>query len=75
MNEYSEDLYFVYGMLKLEYKVGLNEKATQFCTHTKYFDKTFCVHKLFHYQLRIFWNIVLNLIPNLMKLLVYGYSR
>lgn len=48
--EYAEDLYFVYGMLKLGFKVGDDELATNFCTHTKYINNTFCVHKLYHYQ-------------------------
>ncbi|ADO67296.1 hypothetical protein crov263 [Cafeteria roenbergensis virus] len=51
--EYAEDLYFVYGMLKLGFKVGDDKFATNFCTHTKYINNTFCVHKLFHYQKNI----------------------
>lgn len=52
---YGEDLYFVVGLLKLNtvcgdlYKVGLDELATKFCTHTHYLNKTFCVHKLDSY--------------------------
>jgi len=54
---YGEDLYFVVGLLRLNasidgnafYKVGLDEHATKFCTHTHYVNKTFCVHKLDNY--------------------------
>lgn len=53
-NAYGEDLYFVVGLLKMNkydenYKVGLDEMATKFCTHTHYLHKTFCVHKLDNY--------------------------
>lgn len=54
--EYGEDLYFVVGLLTLNtikddlnYKVGLDDFATKFCTHTHYLHKTFCVHKLDNY--------------------------
>ena len=47
---YGEDLYFVCGMLRLKYKVGLDEFATTFCTHSKYVHNTFCVHKLNDYE-------------------------
>jgi hypothetical protein len=53
---YGEDLYFVVGLLTMNstdegchYKVGLDELATKFCTHTHYLHKTFCVHKLDNY--------------------------
>ena len=54
---YGEDLYFIVGLLRLNasmdgdsfYKVGLDEHATKFCTHTHYLHKTFCVHKLDNY--------------------------
>lgn len=53
---YGEDLYFVVGLLTLNstsettlYKIGLDEMATKFCTHTHYLHKTFCVHKLDNY--------------------------
>lgn len=55
---YGEDLYFVVGLLTLNatmeknYKVGLDELATRFCTHTHYVHKTFCVHKLDNYVSR-----------------------
>lgn len=55
---YGEDLYFVVGLLTLNatndknYKVGLDELATRFCTHTHYIHKTFCVHKLDNYVSR-----------------------
>jgi hypothetical protein len=58
---YGEDLYFVVGLLTLNaknvrdkiYKVGLDELATKFCTHTHYLHKTFCVHKLDSYISKI----------------------
>lgn len=52
---YGEDLYFVVGLLTLNktrscnYKLGLDEHATKFCTHTHYFHDTFCVHKYDNY--------------------------
>lgn len=52
---YGEDLYFVVGLLLLNkehskcYKVGLDEFAINFCTHTHYKRRTFCVHKLDNY--------------------------
>lgn len=49
MEKFPEDLYFVVGMLKLKYNVGMDEYATNFCTHTSYYKKTFCVHKLENY--------------------------
>lgn len=48
---FGEDLYFVVGLLKLNkeynynYKLPLDEYATNFCTHTHFIKKTFCVHK------------------------------
>ncbi len=62
-NTYGEDLYFTVGLLKLKSlgyltKIGLDEFATKFCTHTHFIHKTFCVHKLDNYttpnQLQIF---------------------
>ena len=50
ITKYHEDLYFVSGMLKLKYNVGLDKFATNFCTHTHFINKTFCVHKLNHYD-------------------------
>lgn len=47
---YAEDLYFVVGLLKLGLNVGNDKFATNFCTHTKYINNTFCVHKLYHYN-------------------------
>ena len=52
---YGEDLYFVVGLLTLNkyemgsYNIGLDEYATNFCTHTHYVKNTFCVHKLDNY--------------------------
>ena len=47
---YGEDLYYVVGMLKLKnYNVALDEYAINFCTHTHYVKKTFCVHKYDNY--------------------------
>jgi len=52
---YGEDLYFVVGLLMLnkyhrgDYKIGLDEFSTNFCTHTHYVKDTFCVHKLDNY--------------------------
>lgn len=53
LEEYAEDLYFVKAMLKLKYNVGIDTNATTFCTHTKYINNTFAVHKLHHYQKNI----------------------
>ncbi|NDF60070.1 MAG: hypothetical protein EB100_03230, partial [Crocinitomicaceae bacterium] len=51
-NIYTEDLYFVIGLLKLNkesnenmYKVGLDEKASKFCTFSHYIADSFCVNK------------------------------
>ena len=57
MERFPEDLYYTVGMLKLGYTVGLDKFATNFCTHTSYENKTFCVHKLAHYVNK---NCVLN---------------
>jgi len=71
MQHFPEDLYFVVGMLKLKYNVGLDEFATSFCTHTSYLKKTFCVHNLHQYEEK---NKVLNFLEycpefkNFMKL-------
>jgi len=46
---YPEDLYFVVGLLKLGRNVALDEFAINFCTHTHYVAKTFCVHKYDNY--------------------------
>jgi hypothetical protein len=52
---YGEDLYFVVGLFMLnkthnkKYKIGLDEKATKFCTHTHYLYNTFCIHKYDNY--------------------------
>lgn len=57
---FGEDLYFVVGLLTLnnryiedtinnKYILGLDELATKFCTHTHYFHKSFCVHKIDNY--------------------------
>ena len=43
ITKYHEDLYFVSGMLKLKYNVGLDKFATNFCTHTHFINKTFCL--------------------------------
>jgi hypothetical protein len=47
--EFNEDLYFVVCMLKLNFNVGLDEFATNYCTHTHYVKDTFCVHKLYFF--------------------------
>jgi len=47
---FPEDLYFTVGMLKLNYVVGVDKFATNFCTHTSYVSNTFCVHKYKHYE-------------------------
>jgi hypothetical protein len=49
MINYPEDLYFVTGLLKLKYKVGLDNFATMFCSHTSFVPGSFCIHKLDHY--------------------------
>lgn len=59
---YGEDLYFVCGMLKLGYNVGKDIYATNFCTHTHWVSKSFCVHKLDNY---------INNIDDLTKFLEY----
>jgi hypothetical protein len=50
--EYTEDLYFVSGLLLLNlrhinqiYTIGLDNFATNFCTHTHFVSKSFCVYK------------------------------
>ena len=51
---YTEDLYFVIGLLilnstynfKQKYRVGLDDLASKFCSYTHYIDKTFCVNEL-----------------------------
>jgi len=49
---YTEDLYFVIGLLilnsgnKEKYRIGLDELASKFCSYTHYLDKTFCVNEL-----------------------------
>jgi hypothetical protein len=66
---YGEDLYFVVGLLTLnnnnynKYVLGLDEFATKFCTHTHYFHKTFCVHKLDNYINRQELNSFLKYCP------------
>lgn len=55
---YTEDLYFVIGLLilnstgkngKRKYCVGLDELATKFCTYTDYITNTFCVNEFDDY--------------------------
>lgn len=46
---YYEDLYFVVGLFRLGYNVGIDKYATNFCSHTSFTNKTFCVHKLNRY--------------------------
>ena len=65
---YSEDLYFVVGLLKInrdkhQFNVALDEFSTNFCTHTHYFKKTFCVHKLDSYKNRSFVSTFLKYCP------------
>jgi hypothetical protein len=66
---YGEDLYFVVGLLTLNatketnYKIGLDEFATNFCTHTHYVKNTFCVHKLDNYVNRYELNKFLEYCP------------
>lgn len=50
--EYTEDLYFVSGLLILnlrhfhkKYNVGIDSFATNFCTHTHFVSKSFCVYE------------------------------
>jgi hypothetical protein len=50
IEKYGEDLYFVAGLLKLKYNVGLDLFATKFCTHTDYHYETFCIHNLAIYN-------------------------
>ena len=50
MESYAEDLYFVCGMLKLKYNVGLDKHATKFCSHTDFTEPTFCIHNLKRYK-------------------------
>lgn len=47
--EYGEDVFFVIGMKKLGYNVGIDQYATNFCSHTNYISNTFCVHKLYYF--------------------------
>lgn len=42
---FGEDLYFVCGMLKLNYNVGLDKFAINFCTYTHYNNDTYCAHQ------------------------------
>ena len=42
---YWEDLYYTVCLLKMKKKVGLDEYATHFCSHTMYSLPTFCIHK------------------------------
>lgn len=50
MESYGEDVYFVCGMLKLKFNVGLDKHATKFCSHTDFTEPTFCIHKLNKYR-------------------------
>ena len=47
--EYAEDVYFVITMKMLGYEVATDHFATNFCSHTNYINKTFCVHKLYYF--------------------------
>ena len=47
---YGEDLYFVCGLLRLKYCIGMDEFATKFCTHTRYTEPTFCIHRTAGYD-------------------------
>ena len=48
--EYPEDIYFVYGMLKLGFNVGIDHFATTFCTHKYFVKNSFCIHNFFKYS-------------------------
>lgn len=50
--EFGEDLYFVYTFIKLGYKVGMDELATKFCSHTSYSVGSFAVHRTARYPSR-----------------------
>jgi hypothetical protein len=79
--EYTEDLYFVSGLLILnlrdfdkKYTIGLDNFATNFCTHTHFVNKSFCVYKYDKYiddeKLKEFLNycpIFINFISKNMK--------
>ena len=47
--KYPEDIYFVYGMLQLGFKVGIDYNATTFCTHKHFVKNSFCIHNFFQY--------------------------
>ena len=78
---YGEDLYFVVGLLRLnsmrdqgfKYNVGLDEFATNFCTHTHFLRKTFCVHKYDNYVSRNLLNKFLEYCPLFLKFTALGY--
>lgn len=78
---YGEDLYFVVGLLKLNqqknkkiYNVGLDQFATNFCTHTHYVTNTFCVHKLDSYQDKNIVSKFLNYCPDFSSFIWKSYS-
>ena len=39
-----EDMYFVIGMYKLNYNIGFDKFAINFCTHNPFLKKTLCIH-------------------------------
>ena len=43
---YSEDLYFVLGMILLNKNVGVDLNATKFCSYGSFIENTFCIHNL-----------------------------
>jgi len=79
--EYGEDLYFVVGLLTLNingmtnYKLGLDEKAIYFCTHTHYVNNTFCVHKLDNYVNDKTLNTFLEYCPEFEDFIGRQYSK
>ena len=48
--KYPEDMYFVYGMLELGFKVAIDRQATTFCMHKHFVKNSFCIHNFFRYS-------------------------
>jgi len=50
LEKYAEDMYFAIGMIKLNYNVGLDRFAANFCSHTDFIYETFCIHNFYYYS-------------------------
>ena len=46
---FQEDLYFVCGLEKIGYNIASDDYAINFCTHSSFDRKTFCIHKSSRY--------------------------